>query len=1060
MTVLGNSRSAYCRSPLAFAVLAGAILVASCVGDSLTPMQRLGDTRVSLGAIAFTEIGDSARVPVIGNGVSLNSIVWSTADPTVATVDQGGVVHAVSAGTTYVKGRLGRWSDSAQVTVAPVATKLVVSPETDTLFTVGSTVNLNARFYDRNGKPAKGPAPQWLSLNRDVATVDSTGRVTAVQSGKALVTATSGLLADTATVLVIQQIASISVTPTSATLTAGQTLDLSASALDARGNVIPSAMMAWASSAPAVATVSGGKVTAVSIGTAQITASSGGKSGAASIVVSGTAVASVQVTPSSSSLAVGNTTQLTAQAVDASGNAVSGVALSWTSSNTAVATVSSSGLVKAVNAGNATITASTGTQSGTSAVAVSGAPAPVTVSALTVSPSSAMLDVGAALQLSATVTDAAGNVLTGRTITWSSASPAVATVSSTGVVSGVAAGQTTITATCEGKSSTVSVTVQAPVASVVVTPSPDTLTVGGSKQLSAIVKDNKGNVLTGRTITWRSLAPAIASVSVTGLVTALATGNASVTATVSGVTGDAAVTVLTAAAAPAPGTSGYVVPALPQVLVDSRYVAPTGQVISVAAGGDLQAALNAAQPGGVVELPAGPTYTGNFTLPAKGGSSYIIVRSSAWASLPAEGTRVGPANAGLMARIVSPNAMPALRAASRSSYWRIMGLEVVGQPTSTTYIYSILEMQPSSVSSVSDYPNHIVLDRVYVHPAADATNVQRCVTMNAAYAAVVDSYLAGCHYQGTDAQAIVAWDSPGPLKIVNNYLEGSGENVMFGGAASSIIGLVPSDIEIRHNYFFKPLSWQGSAWAIKNLFEIKSARRILVEGNIFENNWVQAQTGTAILLRSGPDGGCTWCVMEDLTFRYNIVKNSPKGLSVIGVDGTQVSKRVLIQNNVFDNVGDPTKASGEFWIFTIFNGPQDVTFDHNTVPSGSTRTLLMFADPARYLARGFTFTNNIADLGDYGVFGDGSIVVPPPIIGTNVLATYAPGYAFAGNTLGLDGGNASNYPSGNFFPATRDALGLTGYALPASSPYAGKATDGGNPGADVTQLLQLTSGVN
>src|SRR5206468_132741 len=123
---------------------------------------------------------------------------------------------------------------------------------------------------------------------------------------------------------------------------------------------------------------------------------------------------------------------------------------------------------------------------------------------------------------------------------------------------------------------------------------------------------------------------------------------------------------------------------------------------------------------------------------------------------------------------------------------------------------------------------------------------------------------------GADSQAIMGWNGPGPFKIVNNHLEGAGENVMFGGADPPIHSLVPSDIEIRQNHFFKPLSWRegdptyaGTPWTIKNLFELKNARRVLVEGNVFENIWRAAQDGFALQLTvRNQYGGAPWSTIE------------------------------------------------------------------------------------------------------------------------------------------------------------------------------------------------------
>ena len=106
-------------------------------------------------------------------------------------------------------------------------------------------------------------------------------------------------------------------------------------------------------------------------------------------------------------------------------------------------------------------------------------------------------------------------------------------------------------------------------------------------------------------------------------------------------------------------------PQLPLVLLNTTYAPPTGPTITVAAGGDLQAALNTAQPGSVIVLPAGATYYGNFTLPAKSSAGWIYIQSSALSSLPAPGARVSPAQASLMHKIISPNASPAIQTAAK-----------------------------------------------------------------------------------------------------------------------------------------------------------------------------------------------------------------------------------------------------------------------------------------------------------------------------------------------------------------------------------------------------------
>ncbi|PYP03175.1 MAG: hypothetical protein DMD57_09105, partial [Gemmatimonadetes bacterium] len=268
--------------------------------------------------------------------------------------------------------------------------------------------------------------------------------------------------------------------------------------------------------------------------------SSGSGSDTATITVVPAAVASVKVIPAVVSLLVGASVQLTATTADSAGNVLSGRSISWSSSNASVASVNSNGLVASVAPGSATITATSEGQSAAVPVTVTNVP----VASLQVSPASANLLVGQALSLTATTRDSAGNPLIGRPVSWTSSNPSVATVSSSGQVTGVTQGSATITATSESKSSTAALTVTSvPVAAVAVAPATANLTVGQTVQLTATPKDSAGSALTGRTVTWASSNTAVATVGPSGLVTSKAAGSATITATSEGKAGSATVTV-------------------------------------------------------------------------------------------------------------------------------------------------------------------------------------------------------------------------------------------------------------------------------------------------------------------------------------------------------------------------------------------------------------------------------------------------------------------------------------------------------------------------------------
>lgn len=331
---------------------------------------------------------------------------------------------------------------------------------------------------------------------------------------------------------------------------------------DSQGSVINGAAT-WTSLAPSVATIgANGMIRALTVGTVIIQAAYAGTTGSATLTVGpapvtvASTVTAVWIGTDSLSLAPGSKTQAVAIAKDAAGNVLSGQTASWVSLTPAIATVSTAGVVTALAAGSAQIQ---GTVSGVSSAAslnVTGASAPVpstTIASLSVSLNAVSLAPGQNTQANVVVRDASGTVLVGSTVSWSSLSPSVASVSSTGAVTAVAAGTATIQATAaNGVHGSASLTVTTPdvaasalatVASVVVTLNAASLTVGQNTQANAVAKDASGNVIAGQTVLWSSLSPSVASVSSSGSVTAVSAGSAAIQASVGGVAGRATLTV-------------------------------------------------------------------------------------------------------------------------------------------------------------------------------------------------------------------------------------------------------------------------------------------------------------------------------------------------------------------------------------------------------------------------------------------------------------------------------------------------------------------------------------
>ena len=434
-------------------------------------------------------------------------------------------------------------------------------------------------------------------------------------------------------------------------------------------------------------------------------------------------------------------------------------------------------------------------------------------------------------------------------------------------------------------------------------------------------------------------------------------------------------------------------------------VAPpaSARTIKVDRGDDLQAAIDRARGGDTVAVRAGATFTGSFTLPVHPGRRPITIRSSRLTRLP-RGRRVRARDARHMPRLVTPGrGLPVLATAPRAKGWRLAGLELaVTDPGATVYSLVQLGDGGSEQNALSEVPRGIVLDRSLVH-GTPTGGIQRCVSLNSAATTIRDSRLTQCHDRGYDTQAIGGWNGPGPFRIENNLLEGAGENVMFGGADPAIDGLVPSDIVIRRNHIRKPPAWRGR-WTVKNLLELKSARRVRIEDNVFENNWADAQNGAAILFTvRNQDGGAPWSTVRDVRFTGNLVRRVGRGINLLGHDDGHPSgptREVLIKNNVFNAVGYRDWGDG---VWMVSTDVARLRLESNTVFNEGT-LLAAYGEPHR----GFRMLRNITRAGPYGIKGDGRAS------GLDTLRAYFPGAIVRDNVLA--GAEREAYPSRNRFP--------------------------------------------
>jgi hypothetical protein len=464
--------------------------------------------------------------------------------------------------------------------------------------------------------------------------------------------------------------------------------------------------------------------------------------------------------------------------------------------------------------------------------------------------------------------------------------------------------------------------------------------------------------------------------------------------------------------------------------------------LKVPAGGDLHAALLNARPGDVIELEEGATFVGNFTLHDKPGAAFITIRTGGIDAVGA-GVRVTPEAAVRFAKLRSPNNQPVLQTAPGAHHWRLELLELQANARGEGDILALGSGEQTSLSMV---PHDLIVDRLYIH-GDPAVGQKRGIALNSASTTITNSYISDCKRVGQDAQAIAGWNGPGPFVIRNNYLEGAGENVIFGGADPAIKDLVPADIVISGNLLSKPLAWRDERWQVKNLLELKNARRVTIADNVLQNNWHAAQVGFAVLFTvRNQDGRCPWCQVDHVVFERNLVRNSASAVSILGVDYNHPSRQVhaiTIRDNVFAGI-DSRRFGGGGYAIQIVNGPRDLIFDHNTIDQEHGLGILQVEGPPVF---GFTFTNNLARHHAYGIKGADRAT------GLDTIAAFFPASRIVNNVIA--GGDPARYPRDNFFPSPEEFARqfvdyeAGDYRIRVGSPWRGAGSDGRHLGADL-----------
>ena len=541
-----------------------------------------------------------------------------------------------------------------------------------------------------------------------------------------------------------------------------------------------------------------------------------------------------------------------------------------------------------------------------------------------------------------------------------------------------------------------------------------------------------------------------------------------------------------------------------------------GKTWQVSDSNSLQSALTASSCGDTIKLQAGATFSGVFAFPGKAcdDQHWIIVRTSAPdSSLPAEGTRITPCYAGVsslparpafnclstqnvMAKLVmgqNAGSGPVVFTAGANHY-RLIGLEIT-RAANGTYVGNL------AFPTTHATANHLVFDRVWMHGTVHDDTGRGIFLSGLSYVALVDSYLNDFHCESktgscTDAQTVAGGlgsNQDSVYKINNNFLEAAGENIIFGGGPAT---LTPTDIEVRHNHFFKPLTWMpgrtgmvggnhGNAFIVKNHFELKNAQRVLFEGNLTENTWGGfSQAGFTLLLtpknQSTPHGYvCPLCQVTDVTVRYSKFSHSGSGFQLANAEADGggglplAGERYSIHDVILEDVNATTyNGQGQLaQVSSAAGGPEVTDLQMAHITAFPSSILFVFGNQTSSPKMpNFVFANSIVTTGRSPIWstGGGPGNCAYGNVPNNTLNGCFTGYTFGSNALIAVPSNypPSSWPHGNTFLQNANSAGFVNfnngnggdYHLQSNSVCKNAGSDGKDLGADVNAVDGATAG--
>jgi len=479
---------------------------------------------------------------------------------------------------------------------------------------------------------------------------------------------------------------------------------------------------------------------------------------------------------------------------------------------------------------------------------------------------------------------------------------------------------------------------------------------------------------------------------------------------------------------------------------------------------NLQAAINtaAASPNTrEIIVPAGFIFNDPLYLRPRTATNYVTIRVSDLTTLPPKVRVTGSVadkaklfRMNMRGKIIAGE-YNALTMNLGAKYYRIIGMEI-RNTVNVAYAETDMIGNEYTVDYKTNNSNFIY-DRCLMNGNGFPTT--KGAVLNGVAMSLLNSSVLDIKAAGIETKAVAQWDGAGPLAVVNNRLEAGAINSLVGGASDPGAANILDGYVFRGNHVWKNPAWVGGGWNIKNHFELKQGLNVTVVGNVFENMYVDGQTGESIMLFSMTDDGCSSCETGNVDFRNNKILNTRAGFNLTNVQAyTLPAPPYAHHMRLYNNFIEEREDRGN-----LQQGANYSEITNNTFvirPGSAFKSSWMYfsntgvSGPATYKAPGFKLLNNIAYASEYGVIADST----------------APGNASLDATLPaareirkniIPAADIGSFPADNFYPATVNGE-FVDYAggnfnLKSTSVYKNAGTDGTDLGVNWAVLTPATA---